>query len=442
MVILHRYIYTIVIYIKICYYYFMANEELINNIKNKIIKIIPANLSKQRKQKIKKCLEDFLNIAAKEIDNNNNSIEIKEFVLMRLADWIYNISLSVFEYDMDENYDEILQKISFLVYEVTFKLLEKDIQDDESYNILEYEVQRNYSKILREVGSNYRKQIKDTDLERNSAYFWQYIFIKYTPDNKRIFYPSFFSDGYYITSEEQFKNYQKYGNKFFIIFLFIFIFMAKFKLLKALFYFNLISIQTFGIIIGLLITIGLIYNLIVPKLIFKENIKTSEKYWINNYECIKFLKKFIYQNIFVLLIIIMFVICGANCKEVYVGASLMLITYLSYLFYLYKQNEKIHLFVIQQEKNAIKSFIISEIKKYENIPNFGIIKENLHIYLNDYVDYIYKITKLDYIKITNKIHIFIRSFVRFNKVLYLIKINEEKHKQYIEDRFLTHFEYV
>ena len=120
----------------------------------------------------------------------------------------------------------------------------------------------------------------------------------------------------------------------------------------------------------------------------------------------------------------------------------MLITFLSYLFYLYKQNEKIHLFVIQQEKNAIKSFIISEIKKYENIPNFGIIKENLHIYLNDYVDYIYKITKLDYIKITNKIHIFIRSFVRFNKVLYLIEINEEKHKQYIEDRFLTHFEYV
>ena len=126
----------------------MTNEELINNIKNKIIKIIPANLSKQRKQKIKKCLEDFLNIAAKEIDNNNNSIEIKEFVLMRLADWIYNISLSVFEYDMDENYDEILQKVSFLVYEVTFKLLEKDIQDDEFYNILEYEVQRNYSKIL------------------------------------------------------------------------------------------------------------------------------------------------------------------------------------------------------------------------------------------------------------------------------------------------------
>ena len=256
----------------------MVNEDLINVIKNETVEIIPKNISKKRKQKLENCLESFLNIAASELDKNNNTIVIKEFVLRRLADWIYNISLNVFEYDMDENYDKILQKITFVVYEVTLKLLKDGIQDDEFYNILEYEVKRNYSKILRDISKNYINQINDSELERNSTYFWQLIFIKYTSDNKRIFYPSFFSDGYYITSEEQFKNYQKFGNKFFIILLFLFIFMAKFKLLKVIFYFKLISIQTFCTIAILLTIIGLIYNVIIPKLIFKNNIKTTEKY--------------------------------------------------------------------------------------------------------------------------------------------------------------------
>lgn len=420
----------------------MTSEALIDVIKSEIITIIPTNLSKKRKQRIKRCLEEFLNIAANEINKNNYSNETKEFVLRRLAEWICNISISVYEYDMDENYDEILQKIAFVVYETTCQLLNAGIQDDKFYSLLGYDVKRNYSKILREVGSNYRKQIKDTELERNSAYFWQLIFIKYTPDNKRIFYPNFFSDGYFITSEEQFKNYQKFGNKFLIILLFLFIFMAKFHLLKVLFYFKIMSLQTFGLVLGILLAIGIIYNLIVPKLIFKDAIKTSEKFWVNNYENIKFLKKLVIKNFWVLTLTVLFIFCGTNCQLDYIAIPIMFLSLIGYIVYLNKQAEKVHLFIIQQEKNAIKSFIISEMNKYEKIPNINTIKENLNIYLCDYVDYIYKITKLDYIAITNKIHIFIRSFVRFNKVLYLLKINEEKHKQLIEDRFLNHFEYA
>ena len=110
-------------------------------------------------------------------------------------------------------------------------------------------------------------------------YFWQLIFIKYTQDNKRVFYPNFFSDGYFITSEEQITNYKKFGNKFFIWLILIFIACLKLRIIKFILYNHLLNQLNFFAILFGIIFIGLIYNFIAEKIIFKHSIRITEKYW-------------------------------------------------------------------------------------------------------------------------------------------------------------------
>lgn len=422
----------------------MDNSSLIAEISSYYKAHIDSEkISRKRKNRTKECLDEFLQITAKSIDENyENSDDIKPYILEIFAQHIVLTSICVFHDELDEYYDEILQKIAYAVYETVFLLWEQEPDGDVFEKRLAQIINKEYKKIVKEIGHNCVSLIKESDIKRNSAYFWQLIFVKYTSDNNRVFYPNFLSDGYFITSEKQFVDYQKYGNKFFIICFFVLIFMAKFRLLKALFYFNFLSIQTFGLIVAILLIINTIYNFISQKLIFKNCIKTSEKFWQNNFKTVNFLKTLTKQVVFAIFITVILVTIGVNSKEAYIGIPLTIASFLGFLFYLDKKGKNIQSFVIEQEKDAIKSFIIKELDNIKMLPNSNNIIKNLETPLNDYVDYMYKVENLDYIIITRKIAFFIRHFVKFNNKLYSLNIEQTKHIEIIQERFLQHFDFV
>lgn len=120
-------------------------------------------------------------------------------------------------------------------------------------------------------------------------YFWQLIFIKYTNDNKRVFYPNFFSNGYFITSEEQMIKYRKYGNMFFIVVFVVFLLLLKFKIFKILVKYHLLTLNSFLITLAAVIILGTFYNIVTEKMIFKHAIKMEEKFWVNNSENVNFI---------------------------------------------------------------------------------------------------------------------------------------------------------
>ena len=426
----------------------MNDSNLIINIETKYQSDIDSfKFSRTRKNKIKKCIKNFLYLAAEDFNQKYNKFEeVKPCILELLTYYIITTSINVFENDLDEYYDTILQKTAFAFYATAIHLLKQDfkekdfLENAESINKIVY---REYRNILTEIRHKCLQEIKDTDITRDSAYFWQMIFIKYTSDNNRIFYPNFFSDGYFITSEKQFTDLLKYWNKFFIITFFILGLTALIiKHLKSIFYFNILNEQNFILLITVLLIINIIYNTIVQKLIFKNCIKTSEKFWQNNYKTIKFLKTLIKQVTITSIITLTCMIIGVNCKEAYIGITVALVPFLGFLYYLRLKGKQIQSFVIGLERDAIKSFTIRELDKIKNIPNSSEIIENMSTPLKYYVDYMYKITNLDYTQITQKAAFFIRNFVRFNSKLYKLGIESTKHQEIIKRRFLRHFDCV
>lgn len=403
-----------------------------------------AKISKSRKKILKNLLKELLLIVANDIDKRENFYreEKKDFILPILGYYLVEYSKDFTLKNLNDAYEEIMRNLAFAVYELVLMLKKQhEVSDDKFYEVLNAYVYDEYLKILKYQCKKMQKNIKLEEVNRNSVNFWQMIFIKYTSDNNRIFYPSFFSDGYFIMSEQQFKNYQKFGNKFFIVLFFLFLILAKTKALKAIFYFKLLSFQTFMLILAVLSVIGIIYNIVVPRLIFKNSIKTQEKFWVNNYESVEFIK-ISSAKILITFLISTFIIAAAVNINNGLIAGVALLTFLGFVVCVVKIAQKADLFAKQQEIKAIKSFSLKELNKYNEIVNYRKIKQNAEKYLYDCIEYMYKVSNLDYSKITQNITFFIKYFIKFNSKLYKLQIDEKEHLKVIEERFLPHFEFV
>lgn len=282
-------------------------------------------------------------------------------------------------------------------------------------------------------------------------YFWQLIFIKYTQDNKRVFYPNFFSDGYFITSEEQIINYKKFGNKFFIWVLLIFIACLKLHIIKFILQYHLLTqLNFFDILFGI-IFIGLIYNFIAEKIIFKHSIRTTEKYWVNNYYNVNFLLKSIALIIAWIGCIIGYTYCMAYYISPLMDRNFSIILYIIGLLLLIlipanKFQQRINLFTFYAEQKALTTYFFYELEKLK-IKNWGknvnILKiiENIKVYAPDLIDHLVILGNITYEKAVNIIKKYITNFSDFNTKLYIDGINETDHLKIIEEQFIPNFKY-
>ena len=419
----------------------MDNTCIVENFIARANDAFPKSFSKKQRICFENCFSSLLQIFINHLEQNTDIIsnDLKESICELFAALIFQFSFEIFELkDFDDDYEQIMQKIAFVIDEAVFHLLKNGVS--EQLNVekwIEKQARNAFRKALKDIADRKLSQIRDENIVRNNAFFWQLIYIKYTSDNKRIFYPNFFSDGYFLTSEKQFKDYINWGNKFFICCLFVFLILLKFKLLKLLINLGVLNSQIliFGILV--LIILGIIYNFVSQKVIFKNAIKTHEKFWVNNIQTIDFIKKLIKEITSIFILVCAIFVLGINCQKAYLGVPICLSAVLVFLFYLRKKYVFIKAFVNKLEKNAIKSYALKTLNEFKLYNKQ--IKNNIEIYIYEYINYIYKTKNLNYIDITKNIYNFIRNFNRFNKMLYKLNIDEAMHTQIIENRFLPYF---
>lgn len=277
-------------------------------------------------------------------------------------------------------------------------------------------------------------------------YFWQMIFIKFTPDNKRVFYPHFFSDGYFITSEDQMIKYRKYGNMFFLIAFAIFLILGKLKILKLLIKMNILNIWGWLGVLGAIILLGIIYNIIIEKKIFGHSIKIEEKYWVNNGENIQF--------------ILTTTLCILGYIAAIIGVTFFGITYFSnflpvmiligigLVIALAKGPallmKRLNNYTLKLEIKALTSFAQYEIEKlrqerFSEKANSWKIIENIQTYMPYLIEYLAENENISYESELLNIKKFIKDLKQYNVLLYNKEIDESTHAQLIEEKFLSKF---
>lgn len=279
-----------------------------------------------------------------------------------------------------------------------------------------------------------------------NRYFWQMIFIKYTSDNKRVFYPNFFSNGYFITSEDQMIKYRKYGNMFFLICFAIFLILGKLKILKLLIKMNILSGWGWLALFGAILVIGTIYNIIVEKIIFKHSIKIEEKYWVNNSENIKFI---LFSSLYILGYI------AAIIGLVYITIeyfshiwSVMIALGIGLVIALGKGPQlldtRLNNYTLYLEIKSLTAFAQTELEKlhqekFSEKANSWKIIENIQTYLPLLIEYLAKNEIFEYEQELSSIKNFIKELKDYNITLYDNDIDENTHQQIIEEEFLKEF---
>ena len=278
-----------------------------------------------------------------------------------------------------------------------------------------------------------------------NRYFWQMIFIKYTSDNKRVFYPNFFSNGYFITSEDQMIKYKKYGNMFFLICFAIFLILGKLKILKLLIKMNILSGWNWLALLGAILLIGMIYNIIVEKIIFKHSIKIEEKYWVNNSENIKFI---LFSGLYILVYI------AAIIGLVYITIEyfshiwpVMIALGIGLVIALGKGSQlldtRLNNYTLHLEIKSLTAFAQTELEKlqqekFSEKANSWKIIENIQTYLPLLIEYLAQNENIEYEQELSSIKNFIKELKDYNISLYDNDIDENTHQQIIEE-FLSEY---
>lgn len=279
-----------------------------------------------------------------------------------------------------------------------------------------------------------------------NRYFWQMIFIKYTSDNKRVFYPNFFSNGYFITSEDQMIKYRKYGNMFFLICFAIFLILGKLKILKLLIKMNILSGWGWLALLGAILVIGTIYNIIVEKIIFKHSIKIEEKYWVNNSENIKFI---LFSGLYIL-----------GYIAAIIGLVYITIEYFSHIWPVMIAlgiglvialgkgpqllDTRLNNYTLHLEIKSLTAFAQTELEKlhqekFSEKANSWKIIDNIQTYLPILIEYLAKNEIFEYEQELSSIKNFIKELKDYNISLYDNDIDENTHQQIIEEEFLNEF---
>ena len=271
------------------------------------------------------------------------------------------------------------------------------------------------------------------------------IFIKYTSDNKRVFYPNFFSNGYFITSEDQMIKYKKYGNMFFLICFAIFLILGKLKILKLLIKMNILSGWNWLALLGAILLIGMIYNIIVEKIIFKHSIKIEEKYWVNNSENIKFI---LFSGLYILVYI------AAIIGLVYITIEyfshiwpVMIALGIGLVIALGKGSQlldtRLNNYTLHLEIKSLTAFAQTELEKlqqekFSEKANSWKIIENIQTYLPLLIEYLAQNENIEYEQELSSIKNFIKELKDYNISLYDNDIDENTHQQIIEE-FLSEY---
>lgn len=272
------------------------------------------------------------------------------------------------------------------------------------------------------------------------------IFIKYTSDNKRVFYPNFFSNGYFITSEDQMIKYRKYGNMFFLICFAIFLILGKLKILKLLIKMNILSGWGWLALLGAILVIGTIYNIIVEKIIFKHSLKIEEKYWVNNSENIKFI---LFSGLYIL-----------GYIAAIIGLVYITIEYFSHIWPVMIAlgiglvialgkgpqllDTRLNNYTLHLEIKSLTAFAQTELEKlhqekFSEKANSWKIIDNIQTYLPILIEYLAKNEIFEYEQELSSIKNFIKELKDYNITLYDNNIDEKTHQQIIEEEFLKEF---
>lgn len=282
----------------------------------------------------------------------------------------------------------------------------------------------------------------------SDKYFWQLIFIKYTQDNKRVFYPNFFSNGYFITSEEQMINYRKYGNKFFIVCLFLLYLMFKLKLIKLLLKLHLVNFWYLLIILGIIILAGIIYNIAVEKIIFRYSPKIEEKFWENNKENTEFILQTAGSFILFIGLLAGFIyLCLKLITQWYLFIAAIIGIVIICWLYDKSQKGRISEYVSTLEYTALSSYSKEAIQKlsqdnFSEKSNPYKIIENTEAYMPDLLAYFIRNYNYTYENEIKNIDKYISELKIFNESLYEKDIPEDEHLKIIEEEFLPNFECI
>lgn len=214
---------------------------------------------------------------------------------------------------------------------------------------------------------------------------FQLLFLKYTKDNKRVFYPNIFANGYFITSEEQMIKYRKYGQRFLLVTCCVFYLLLELKIFALMLENRVMDLSGFLGLILVLFVLNLIYNIVAEKIIFKNSFRIEEKFWVNNEPNVKFILSLIVKILLILVGWIIAVGVMVNLKLAALAIALIVIAIILTVIFINKILSSVKDYTIMLEFKALESFAVGEIASLDSEPyspssNQCVILETMEVY--------------------------------------------------------------
>lgn len=197
---------------------------------------------------------------------------------------------------------------------------------------------------------------------------FQLLFLKYTKDNKRVFYPNIFANGYFITSEEQMIKYREYGQRFLLVTCFVLYLLFKLKIFKLMVKTHVMGLNGFLGLILVLFVLNLIYNIVAEKIIFKNSFRIEEKFWVNNEPNVKFILSLIVKILLIFVGWIIAVGVMVNLKLAALAIALIVIAIILTVIFINKISSSVNDYTILLEFQALESFAVGEIARLDSEP--------------------------------------------------------------------------
>jgi len=114
--------------------------------------LVPADLNEMQKNYVVKTLANFTMLAGEAISNDASlgfNAEQAIFVSQVIAEWAFHKSIDLIHSGiMPENWDSIMQKIAFSIFEVAKQGIKKNIPQDQLLQLVEHHVVKTYNSAI------------------------------------------------------------------------------------------------------------------------------------------------------------------------------------------------------------------------------------------------------------------------------------------------------
>lgn len=138
------------------------------NLKSQAWQNFPEDISDEDKLYIMSTIEEYVQTAGKALENDSINYSKRQFELIcqLIAEWTFHKTIDIIHAEIPVQYrDGLLQKIAFTIFEITKQVYEKDYNEDDILNAVEYHVNNAYKSSLEQL---LNKNVISQDLYNNA----------------------------------------------------------------------------------------------------------------------------------------------------------------------------------------------------------------------------------------------------------------------------------